>query len=166
MLALRAAAEQLSVRQVEDLVKRYFWVLGAVVVMFSAVVSGLSVLTLTSSMSTYSASRSRMESTKAFYVAEADGLYRDGKYDLALRAYSKVLEYNAGNQDAWTFQVRMLIELGELREAKLWGARLVSANLRDANLTEASVIHADLTNANLSGAQLARRDAHVHAKKH
>lgn len=57
---------------------------------------------------------------EAFYVAEADGFYRDGRYDLALRAYSKVLEYNAGNQDAWTFQVRMLIELGELREAKLW----------------------------------------------
>jgi tetratricopeptide (TPR) repeat protein len=37
-----------------------------------------------------------------------------------LRAYSKVLEYNAANPDAWTAQVRMLIELGELREAKVW----------------------------------------------
>jgi tetratricopeptide (TPR) repeat protein len=57
---------------------------------------------------------------EAHYLGEADGLYREGKYDLALRSYSKVLEYNAANHDAWTGQVRMLIELGELREAKLW----------------------------------------------
>jgi len=42
----------------------------AMVIMFAAIVSALSVLTLTSSMTTYDASRSRLESTKAFYVAE------------------------------------------------------------------------------------------------
>jgi tetratricopeptide (TPR) repeat protein len=57
---------------------------------------------------------------EAYYFAEADGRFRTGNFDLALRGYSKVLEYNPANQDAWTYQVRMLIELGELREAKLW----------------------------------------------
>src|SRR6185436_12108099 len=38
----------------------------------------------------------------------------------ALRLYSKVLEYDPLDTNAWTGQVRMLIELGEFREAKLW----------------------------------------------
>ena len=37
-----------------------------------------------------------------------------------MRLYSKVLEFNPRNVVAWTCQVRMLIELGEFREAKLW----------------------------------------------
>lgn len=57
---------------------------------------------------------------EGYYFAEAERLYHNGTYDLALRTYSKVLEYNPANQNAWTGQVRMLIELGELREAKLW----------------------------------------------
>ena len=57
---------------------------------------------------------------EAHYLAEAHELYYQGRYDLALRSYSKVLEYNAANPDAWTAQVRMLVELGELREARLW----------------------------------------------
>jgi hypothetical protein len=56
----------------------------------------------------------------AYYLTEAHELYAQGRYDLALRAYSKVLEHNAGELEAWTAQVRMLIELSELREARLW----------------------------------------------
>ena len=57
---------------------------------------------------------------EAYYLAEARGACEDGEFEKALRAYSKVLEYNPQNAAAWTAQVRMLIELGEYREAKLW----------------------------------------------
>jgi len=46
--------------------------------------------------------------------------FENATFEPALRFYSKVLEYNPGTLAAWTAQVRMLIELGEFREAKLW----------------------------------------------
>ena len=67
-----------------------------------------------------SAAQPEIVKDEAYYVAEAHDLFYRGRFDLALRAYSKVLEFNAANQDAWTAQVRMLVELGELREARLW----------------------------------------------
>jgi len=57
---------------------------------------------------------------EAYYLAAARAAFESGKFEPALRLYSKVLEYNPQNADAWTGQVRMLIELGEFREAKLW----------------------------------------------
>ncbi len=57
---------------------------------------------------------------EAYYFALACTAFETGDFELALRNYSKVLEYNPQNAAAWTAQVRMLIELGEFREAKLW----------------------------------------------
>lgn len=57
---------------------------------------------------------------EAYYLSEATSAFQSGNYEQALRAYSKVLEFNPQNAAAWTAQVRMLIELGEFREAKLW----------------------------------------------
>lgn len=57
---------------------------------------------------------------EAYYLAEADEFYHRGYFEPALRSYSKVIEHNAANPDAWTAQVRMLIELGQLKEARLW----------------------------------------------
>ena len=57
---------------------------------------------------------------EAYYLGEARAAYENGEFEKALRAYSKVLEFNPQNAAAWTAQVRMLIELGEYREAKLW----------------------------------------------
>ena len=57
---------------------------------------------------------------EAFYFAEAQAAFGNGNFEQGLRFYSKVLEYNPKNAAAWTAQVRMLIELGEFREAKLW----------------------------------------------
>lgn len=58
-----------------------------------------------------------------YYMDEAGTVFRQGRFEQALRAYSKVLEFEPGNTDAWTGQVRMLIELGDSREAKLWADR-------------------------------------------
>jgi len=57
---------------------------------------------------------------EAYYFAMARSAFENGDFEQALRNYSKVLEYNPQNAAAWTAQVRMLIELGEFREAKLW----------------------------------------------
>lgn len=57
---------------------------------------------------------------EADYLAEAQSHFEAGYFDRALRAYSKVLEFNALNPAAWTGQVRMLIELNDFQKAKLW----------------------------------------------
>ena len=57
---------------------------------------------------------------EAYYFGEARAAFENGDFEQALRFYSKVLEYNPQNAAAWTAQVRMLVELGEFREAKLW----------------------------------------------
>jgi tetratricopeptide (TPR) repeat protein len=53
----------------------------------------------------------------------ANAAFENGRFESALRRYSKVLEYNPQNAAAWTGQVRMLIELAEYREARLWATR-------------------------------------------
>jgi tetratricopeptide (TPR) repeat protein len=54
------------------------------------------------------------------YLNEARVAFENGRFESGLRMYSKVLEFNAANALAWAGQVRMLIELEEYREAKLW----------------------------------------------
>ena len=56
----------------------------------------------------------------AFYLGEADKLFRAGKFEKALRSYSRALEINHGAFEGWFGQVRMLIEMDELPEANLW----------------------------------------------
>src|SRR5438874_7679237 len=57
---------------------------------------------------------------EVYYLAQARTAFEQGDFEVALRFYSKVLEFNPHNATAWTAQVRMLIELGEFREARLW----------------------------------------------
>jgi tetratricopeptide (TPR) repeat protein len=57
---------------------------------------------------------------ESYYWNQAGTAFATGDYEQALRQYSKVLEFNPQNVTAWSGQVRMLIELGEFREAKLW----------------------------------------------
>jgi tetratricopeptide (TPR) repeat protein len=57
---------------------------------------------------------------EAHYLNHARQAFENGNFEAALRFYSKVLEFNVLNTEAWIGQVRMLIELGEHREAKLW----------------------------------------------
>ncbi len=65
----------------------------------------------------FSASQVKDES---FYSQQAQQAYERGAYEPALRYYSKVLEFNPQNVGAWTGQVRMLTELREYKEARLW----------------------------------------------
>ena len=61
-----------------------------------------------------------------YYYAEAEQAFHRGLFERALRHYSKVIEFNGANVRAWTGQVRMLIELGEYGEAKVWADKALN----------------------------------------
>lgn len=94
---------------------------------------------------------------EAWHLAEAARLYQSGRYDEALRSYSRVLEHNAANTHAWCAQVRMLVELGEYREAKLWVDKALERFPKDAELLAAKAVV--LARTGEFGAALAFSDA-------
>ncbi|KAF0240594.1 MAG: O-linked N-acetylglucosamine [Planctomycetota bacterium] len=55
-----------------------------------------------------------------YYIAMAKDAFRDGKFENALRYYSRSLEFDARLADAWLGQVQALIELEEANEARVW----------------------------------------------
>jgi len=77
---------------------------------------------------------------EAFYLAEARAAFENGKFEPGLRLYSKVLEFNPKNTVAWTGQVRMLIELGEYREAKLWADKALERFPNEPELLAAKAV--------------------------
>ncbi len=74
------------------------------------------------------------------YLADARAAFENANFDQALRLYSKVLEFNPGNAEAWTGQVRMLIELGEFQEAKLWADKALERFPREPELLAAKAV--------------------------
>jgi tetratricopeptide (TPR) repeat protein len=77
---------------------------------------------------------------EAFYLDEARTCFAAGQFDQGLRAYSKVLEFNPKNASAWTGQVRMLIELREFREAKVWADKALERFPHEAELLAAKAV--------------------------
>lgn len=77
---------------------------------------------------------------EAFHLREAATAYEAGDFERALRAFSRVLEHNARNTAAWAGQVKMLIELGELREARLWADKALEQFPKEPELLAAKAI--------------------------
>jgi len=77
---------------------------------------------------------------EAYYLAEARAAFETGNFEAGLRFYSKVLEFNPKNVAAWTGQVRMLIELGEYREAKLWADKALERFPNEPELLAAKAV--------------------------
>jgi tetratricopeptide (TPR) repeat protein len=77
---------------------------------------------------------------EAYYLAEAQAAFESGRFEPGLRFYSKVLEYNPKNARAWTGQVRMLVELGEYREAKLWADKALERFPNEPELLAAKAV--------------------------
>jgi len=96
---------------------------------------------------------------EAFYVAEARSAFENGRFESGLRFYSKVLEFNPQNAAAWTGQVRMLIELDEYREAKLWADKALERFPHEPELLAAKAV-ALARSGDLQGA-LAFSDASI-----
>src|SRR5437870_6704806 len=77
---------------------------------------------------------------EAFYMAEARAAFENANFEQGLRLYSKVLEFNPENASAWTGQVRMLIELGEFREARLWADKALERFPHEPELLAAKAV--------------------------
>lgn len=77
---------------------------------------------------------------EARFLQEAQSAFENGSFESALRLYSKVLEFNPQNATAWTGQVRMLIELGEHREARLWADKALEQFPREPELLAAKAV--------------------------
>src|SRR6266403_2016551 len=82
----------------------------------------------------------RLVKDEAYYCAEAQSAFENGNFESALRLYSKVLEFNPQNASAWTSQVRMLIELGEFREARLWADKALERFAHEPELLAAKAV--------------------------
>src|SRR6266576_3425687 len=77
---------------------------------------------------------------EGYYLAEAQSAWENGNFETALRLFSKVLEFNPLTAGAWTGQVRMLIELGEFREAKLWADKALERFPHEPDLLAAKAV--------------------------
>ncbi len=77
---------------------------------------------------------------EAHYLNEAAQAFESGRFEQALRAFAKALEQNPKSAAAWTGQVRMLIELGEFREAKLWAEKALALFPREGELLAAKAV--------------------------
>lgn len=75
-----------------------------------------------------------------YYLGQALTAFENGNFEPALRCFGKVLEFNPLNAAAWTGQVRMLIELGELSEAKLWADKALERFPQEPELLAAKAV--------------------------
>lgn len=76
----------------------------------------------------------------AFHLAEAQRAFARGRFEQALRSYAKVIEFEPGNTAAWAGQVRMLIELGEPAEARLWADKALDQFPNEPELLAAKAV--------------------------
>ena len=88
---------------------------------------------------------------ESYYAAEAQTAFENGDFKAALRSYGKVIEFNPRNPTAWTGQVRMLIELNEFKEAKLWADKALEMFPNESELLAAKAV-ALARNGDLDGA--------------
>ena len=77
---------------------------------------------------------------ESFYASEAQSAFEAADFQKALRSYAKVLEFNPHNAVAWTAQVRMLLELDQCAEAKVWADKALELFPREADLLAAKAV--------------------------
>ena len=75
-----------------------------------------------------------------YYLREAQAACEAADFEKALRLFAKVLEFNPQNAAAWTAQVRMLIELAEYREAKMWADKALERFPNEPELLAAKAV--------------------------
>jgi tetratricopeptide (TPR) repeat protein len=68
------------------------------------------------------------------HLEAAEKKYYEGLFELALREYSKSLQYDKGLVDAWVGQVKCLLALGETEEAETWGNNALNYFPKSADL--------------------------------
>jgi len=74
------------------------------------------------------------------YLKLADENFRSARFRPALQYYSRALEYNVNVVDGWFGQVRMLIELGDYKEARLWADKALEIFRNHSSLLAAKAV--------------------------
>ena len=77
---------------------------------------------------------------EGYYGAAAQEAFERAQFEVALRSYSKVLEFNPQNAAAWTGQVRALMELGQYNEALKWAETALDRFPHDPELLSAKAV--------------------------
>jgi tetratricopeptide (TPR) repeat protein len=77
---------------------------------------------------------------EVLHLREADAAFRRGAFEQALRSYARALEFDPNNTTAWVGQVRMLIELGQFKEANLWVDKALERFPRHAEALAAKAV--------------------------
>ena len=75
-----------------------------------------------------------------FYLLEAEAAFKRAEFEKALRHYGKALEFNPRHAGAWTAQVRMLVELGQLTDANSWADKALETFPHEAELLAAKAV--------------------------
>lgn len=76
----------------------------------------------------------------ALCLKEAHSSFARGNFEQALRSYARTIEFEPGCAAAWTGQVRMLIELGEFQEARLWADKALEKFPEESELLAAKAV--------------------------
>jgi tetratricopeptide (TPR) repeat protein len=77
---------------------------------------------------------------EAHHLLAAKSAFENGRFEMALRSYAKVLEFNPHNPAAWIGQVRMLIELEQYEQAKLWADKALEHFANEPELLAAKAV--------------------------
>ncbi|MFH1768432.1 MAG: tetratricopeptide repeat protein [Candidatus Omnitrophota bacterium] len=72
-----------------------------------------------------------------YYLQLAAVQYLDGDFDSALKHFSRALHLDRDNAAAWAGQVKALIGMNELNEAKIWVEKAISIFPKDGELLAA-----------------------------
>lgn len=75
-----------------------------------------------------------------YYLQSGERKYWEGEYESALKDYSLALRQNRGLIPAWVGQVKALIELKELKEARVWSDKALNLYPRSSNLLAAKAV--------------------------
>ncbi|MCX7048654.1 MAG: tetratricopeptide repeat protein [Candidatus Sumerlaeota bacterium] len=77
---------------------------------------------------------------EGFYLAQALEHWQNARFDQAMRLYSRALEFDPNLADGWSGQARMLIELGEYKEALLWADKALEVFPDNSDLLAAKAV--------------------------
>ncbi len=73
-------------------------------------------------------------------LIEAQTAFGQADFEAALRSYARAIEFRPNSADAWTGQVRALIELGEFDEASRWADQALERFPNEAELLAAKAV--------------------------
>ncbi|MEE8575366.1 MAG: tetratricopeptide repeat protein [Thermodesulfobacteriota bacterium] len=77
------------------------------------------------------------ERDAGWYMKRAEEAYQTGYFEKALQLYTRALREDRALISAWTGQVRMLVELGEYKEAILWSDKALELFRSNSDLLSA-----------------------------